>query len=129
MITDAYETLKQHQSTAVGVIEAAKDAFTVIAASMELAEETRPPELHASYALLHQEAVDGLAALSPRANAVIPTADRAVDVPELEKISSLGGLLCEVLLTAAEHHTDVNQRLALLNAAAHAAQIRDLLAP
>ncbi|GII34615.1 hypothetical protein [Planotetraspora mira] len=129
MIGDTYANLKEHQGSGGAALEAAQNAFIVIAASMELAEETGPPELHASYALLHQEALDGLAELSPRANASIPTANRAGGVPELEQISSLGGLLCEVLLTAAERHTDVDQRLALLNAAARAAQIRDLLAP
>ncbi|MEU8278531.1 hypothetical protein ACFYOK_37190 [Microbispora bryophytorum] len=123
-VTDAYRVLRErrdadHESSTT----AAVDAFTAIALGMSTGEHQGPPELYATFAIAQQEALEGMAALG----AQLGDADNSA-VPDLDEAGRLGGLLCEVLVQHAETSSDPSRRLAVLNAAAHAGRIRDLLA-
>lgn len=124
-ITDAYRALHDRHHVDRGTLPAAAaDAFTAIAAGMSAGEHQGPPELYATFALAQQEALEGMAALG----AHLGDTDACAAVPDLDDVGRLGGLLCEVLVAHAEDSRDPGRRLALLNAAAHAGRIRDLLA-
>ncbi|MEU7889820.1 hypothetical protein AB0B54_30325 [Microbispora bryophytorum] len=124
-VTDAYRVLHErreadHDSSTT----AAVDAFTAIALGMSTGEHQGPPELYATFAIAQQEALEGMAALG----AQLGDAGTSAAVPDLDEAARLGGLLCEVLVQRAETSSDPSRRLAVLNAAAHAGRIRDLLA-
>ncbi|MEU6430762.1 hypothetical protein ABZ860_33110 [Microbispora sp. NPDC046973] len=124
-VTDAYRVLRERRdadhdtSTAAAV-----DAFTAIALGMSAGEHQGPLELYATFAIAEQEALEGMAALG----AQLGDTDASTAVPDLDEAGRLGGLLCEVLVQQAENSSDPSRRLAVLNAAAHAGRIRDLLA-
>ncbi|GIH51698.1 hypothetical protein SAMN05421833_129106 [Microbispora rosea] len=124
-VTDAYRVLDErrdadHDSSTT----AAVDAFTAIALGMSAGEHQGPPELYATFAIAQQEALEGMAALG----AQLGSADTSAAVPDLDAAGRLGSLLCEVLVQRAETSSDPSRRIAVLNAAAHAGRIRDLLA-
>lgn len=141
MITHAYDNLSKHrEADTQAQVTAAVDAFAAIAVAMEAGEEHGPPELYPCYALLQQEAIEGLADLrtpgdeTGSTGPATPVGDVHVAVttefvPDLAEVARLGGLVCEVLLRAAPGIPDPEPKLALINAAAHAARIRDLVAP
>ncbi|MEN3541261.1 hypothetical protein AAH991_39540 [Microbispora sp. ZYX-F-249] len=127
-VTDAYGALRERRdadrAASVVSVAAAVDAFTALAVGMSAGEHQGPPELYATFALAQQEALEGMAALGTQLGEV----DASGAVPDLNEAAGLGGLLCEVLVAHGEHSVDPIRRLAVLNAAAHAGRIRDLLA-
>ncbi|MFF4128263.1 hypothetical protein ACFYYP_32460 [Microbispora rosea] len=123
-VTDAYRVLRERRDADYdSSTTAAVDAFTAIALGMSAGEHQGPPELYATFAIVQQEALEGMAALGAQLGDTGTSA-----VPDLDEAARLGGLLCEVLVQHAETSSDPSRRLALLNAAAHAGRIRDLLA-
>ncbi|GII56093.1 hypothetical protein Pth03_44820 [Planotetraspora thailandica] len=130
MIDYAYERLSQQRyKEPEEAIAAAAEALEAIAITMQEGEESGHHAMYASYARLHQEALEGLAELRSWYEPELGLGRRAVGtVPDLADVSKLGGLICDVLLNIATQGADSDAQLNLLNAAARAARLRDLLA-
>jgi hypothetical protein len=136
MITSIYQTLNAQRATShVAIIAVAADAFAVITTTMKAAQDNGPRELYACYALAHEQAREGLAVLNshfPRLAAESRGAVKAKEpdrLANLTEVSELAALTCRRLIEAAPRCRDAHEQLALINASAHAGQIRDLLAP
>lgn len=128
-VTDAYRVLDERRDADHdSLTTAAVDAFTAIALGMSAGEYQGPPELYATFAIVQQEALEGMAALGAQLGTQLGDAGTSAAVPDLDEAARLGGLLCEVLVQRAETSSDPSRRLAVLIAAAHAGRIRDLLA-
>ncbi|MFC0862419.1 hypothetical protein ACFHYQ_08925 [Sphaerimonospora cavernae] len=127
--SDAYTALDERREAGQQAVTAAAiDAFTSIAIGMDAGELNGPPERYPTFALLRQEALEGMAELGAQVGPEFRDASALAEVPDLDEVSRLGGLLCEVLVASAENCSDPRQVLGLINAAAHAGRIRDLLA-
>ncbi|WP_285705285.1 hypothetical protein [Microtetraspora sp. NBRC 16547] len=122
------------------VTASAADTFAIIAATLKAKEESCPPELHACYAYAGQEAIEGLAELTAQIDerdglSLVATWTDQLELDDddghhadLDGISRLAALTCELLLGMVKRYPEPAAKLALLNAAANAGRIRDLTA-
>ncbi|WP_055483179.1 hypothetical protein [Sphaerimonospora mesophila] len=128
-ISDAYTALSERREVGLQAVTAAAiDAFTSIAIGMDAGELNGPSEQYSTFALLRQEALEGMAALGVQVGPEFRDASALAQVPDLDEVGRLGRLSCEVLVDSAENCSDPGEVHGLLNAAIHAGRIRDLLA-